>query len=129
MGKFLIVQNKKHLPKLQAAVAGLGLAVAHADHAFAQANTLGAMAIGSTADLVDTSTWGTLVLWLFAIGFLVAAIYHAVMHRNGRATVPDRWRRPDAPSFRSLHRRAVPDGCQRAIDNGCRTSHRSGREP
>ncbi len=85
---FLIMRNNKRLPQWPAAIGGIGLAMSHAGHAFAQANTLGAMAIASTADLVDTSSWGTLVLWLFAIGFFVAAMYHAVMHRNGRSNVP-----------------------------------------
>ena len=85
---FLIMRNNKRLPRWPAAIGGIGLAMGHAGHALAAANTLGGMAIGSTADLVDTSSWGTLILWLFAIGFLVAGIYHAVMHRNGRSTVP-----------------------------------------
>ena len=88
MRSFLVMQNKKRLPKWRAAVAGVGLAASYVGHAFAQANTLRAMSIAATADLVDLSAWGTWVLWLFGIGFAVAAVYHAVMHRNGRATVP-----------------------------------------
>lgn len=88
MSSFLIIRNNTRRPKSQAAIAGVGLAVAHVGDAFAQATTLGGMATGSTADLVDTSAWGSLILWLFGIGFLVAAMYHAVMHRNGRSNVP-----------------------------------------
>lgn len=88
MPSFPFVRNKKRLPRWRIAVAGVGLAVAHTGQAFAQANTLGAMAIASTADLVDLSSYGTWILWMFGIGFAVAAVYHAVMHRNGRATVP-----------------------------------------
>jgi hypothetical protein len=102
MRRFVVMQNKQRLPRWRpaapqngkrrpkwlAAAAGAGLAASRVGHAFAQANTLGAMSIAATADLVDLSAWGTWLLWIFGIGFAVAAVYHAVMHRNGRATVP-----------------------------------------